>query len=81
MVTAMWSVEPETELGFDATPEEIAQYVLDNVQSGSIILLHPMYSPENVLAALDILVPALRERGYTFATVPELYAAGNGQSE
>lgn len=81
MVTAMWSVEPETDLGFDAAPEAIAQYAIDNVRSGSILLLHPMYSPENVLAALDILVPALEERGYIFVTVPELYAAGNGRSD
>lgn len=74
MVTAMWSVEPETALGFDAPAEEIAEYVMEHVESGSIILLHPMYHPENALAALDIIVPALRDQGYTFATVPELYA-------
>ncbi len=76
MVTAMWSVEPETELGYGASPEAIADAVLESVESGSIILLHPMYNPENVLAALDIIVPALRARGYVFATLPELCAAG-----
>jgi chitin deacetylase len=75
MVTAMWNVEPETDLGYDAAPEAIADSVLASVESGSIILLHPMYNPENVLAALDLIVPALRARGYVFATLPELYAA------
>lgn len=73
IVTVMWSMEPETVLGFDATAEEIAQYVIDNVQSGSIILLHPMYNPDNVLPALDIIVTELKKQGYTFCTIPQLY--------
>jgi len=73
MTTIMWSIEPETILGADASPDDIAQYVIDNVESGSIILLHPMYKTENVLAALDILVPELQEQGYTFCTISDLY--------
>lgn len=73
MITVMWNMEPETILGFDASPEEIARYVIDNVRSGSIILLHPMYNPDNVLSALDIIVPELKKQGYTFCTIPELY--------
>jgi chitin deacetylase len=80
MATAMWSVEPETYLGFDAAPEAIAQYMIDNVESGSIILLHPMYNPDRVLAALDIAVPALKDQGYAFCTVPELYGAGEAEA-
>lgn len=72
-VTVMWSMEPETVLGFDATAEEIAQYVIDNVKSGSVILLHPMYNPDNILPALDIIVPELKKQGYTFCTIPQLY--------
>lgn len=75
MVTAMWSIEPETDLGFGASPEAIANALIQDVESGSIILLHPMYNPEDVLAALDIVVPALKEQGYVFVTVPELRAA------
>ncbi|NMC55987.1 MAG: polysaccharide deacetylase family protein [Eubacteriaceae bacterium] len=73
IVTVMWSMEPETVLGFDATAEEIARYVIDNVKNGSIILLHPMYNPDNVLPALDIIVPELKKQGYTFCTIPQLY--------
>ncbi len=72
-VTVMWNMEPETVLGFDATSEEIAQYVIDNVKSGSIILLHPMYNADNVLPALNIIVPELKKQGYTFCTIPQLY--------
>lgn len=73
MTTIMWNIEPETFLGADASPDDIAQYVIDNVESGSIILLHPMYKTENVLAALDILIPELQEQGYTFCTISDLY--------
>ncbi len=73
MVTVTWDMEPETVLGFNAKPEEIAQYVIDNVESSSIILLHPMYNKDNVLLALDILVPELRSQGYTFSTIPDMY--------
>lgn len=70
MTTIMWSIEPETNLGYDASPNDIAQYVIDNVESGSIILLHPMYNAENVLAALDIIVPELQKQGYSSARFP-----------
>ncbi len=73
MKTVMWSMEPETVLGNGASPDEIARYVTGHTESGSVILLHPMYNTANVLAALDILVPELRERGYEFYTVSDLY--------
>lgn len=73
MTTMMWSIEPETFLGVNASPDDIAKYVIDHVESGSIILLHPMYKTENVLAALDILIPELKDRGYTFCTISDLY--------
>lgn len=73
MTTIMWSIEPKTVLGADASPEDIAQYVIDNVEGGSIILLHAMYNTENVLAALDILIPELQRQGYTFCTIFDLY--------
>jgi len=70
--TVMWDIEPETVLGFGAAADEIAEYVIENVQSGSIILLHPMYNPENVLSALDIIVPELINKGYSFHTITDL---------
>lgn len=73
MTTIMWSIEPETDLGYDASPDDIAQYVIDNVENGSIILLHPMYNAENVLAALNIIVPKLQKQRYMFCTVSDIY--------
>lgn len=72
MKAATWDVEPETHLGFNASPKEIAQNVIDNVESGSIILLHPMYN-DNVIPALDIIVKDLISKGYYFETLPKLY--------
>lgn len=72
MPTIMWNIEPETDLGFNATAEDIAENIISQVTSGSIILLHPMYNPENVLAALDIVIPTLKEQGYTFCTLEEM---------
>ena len=70
--TIMADIEPETALGFKAKPEAVADYVITNVKSGSIILLHPMYNPEEVLPALNLIVPELKRQGYTFCTVEEL---------
>lgn len=65
-------IEPETYLGYDASPDELAKNVTDNIKSGSIILLHPMYKTENTLAAIEKIVPTLKAEGYTFCTVEEL---------
>lgn len=46
--------------------------VIENVKSGSIILLHPMYKSENTLIAIEQIVMALKAKGYTFCTVEEL---------
>ncbi len=70
--TIMWNIEPETDLGFDATSEQIATDILEKVKSGSIILLHPMYNSENVLGALDIVVPELIKQGYSFCSIDEM---------
>ena len=73
MPTITWDVESETYLSRDASAKEHAEYILDNVKSGSIILLHPMYEPKKVMSALEIAVPELRKKGYAFVTVSELY--------
>ncbi|MFT3952695.1 MAG: polysaccharide deacetylase family protein [Oscillospiraceae bacterium] len=57
------------------TPDERAQRILDQVKDGSIILLHDAAGNYQTVEALDILIPALSERGYQFATVSELFAA------
>lgn len=64
-----WSVDPEDWKNLDAS--KVATSVLSEVESGDIVLLHDFY-PTSVEAALQI-VDALRQEGYTFVTVSELF--------
>ena len=71
--TIMWDIEPESfqEIGKDA--DLIAGHVLEEVQPGSIILLHVMYdSRAPSRAVLPLLIDGLRKEGYRFVTVSEL---------
>lgn len=72
MTSVTCDIEPETYLGFDASSEELSNNVTNNVKSGSIILLHPMYKAENSLATIEKIVKTLKAEGYTFCTVEEL---------
>ena len=50
--------------------ERIVNYVIDEVESGDIILMHDIYDT-SVAAALEI-VDRLQKKGYVFVTVDEL---------
>ena len=54
----------------DISQQEIAGRVLKNVKSGSIILFHN--NGTNTLSALEIIIPALLNSGYSFLTVDNL---------
>lgn len=70
-----WNLEPESTPGVAATPEAMAAYVSGHVTPGSILLLHAMIDPEGVKRrALDLLLPAVRARGYRWVTAGELLA-------
>lgn len=55
--------------------EDRASKILEQISDGGIILLHDMQGNEKTVDALDILIPALKERGYQFATVSRLFEA------
>ncbi len=59
-----------------ATPESIADRVINSVQDGSIILLHDNqpFNPHPTIAALDIFIPELRLQGYEIVNLTELFA-------
>jgi len=70
-----WSLEPESTPGVAATPEAMAAYVRDHIAPGSIVLLHAMIDPAGTnRRALDLMLPAVRARGYRWVTVGELLA-------
>lgn len=64
----------------DATPtlpaSAVAAHVLANTKPGSIILAHANGRGYKTAEALAIIVPKLKERGFSFVTVGELMAAG-----
>lgn len=66
----LWDVDTLDWLHHD--PEQTVQTALDNVQSGSVILLHDIH--QTSVAAVGQLVRELRALGYTLVTVEDLFA-------
>jgi peptidoglycan/xylan/chitin deacetylase (PgdA/CDA1 family) len=55
------------------TAEDIANRVIDNVRSGSIVLMHDSGGDRSrTVAATQIIVKTLQSKGYAFKTVSEL---------
>lgn len=67
----LWSIDPED--WSDENSDRQVALILDQVQDGSIILLHDIY-PTSVDTALRV-VDALLGQGYYFVTVEELFSA------
>ena len=66
------NIEPDT---ISPPPEEKIDYVLEEIQPGSIILLHPMYDQSgDELQVIEEILKALTEEGYRFVTVDDLQA-------
>jgi peptidoglycan/xylan/chitin deacetylase (PgdA/CDA1 family) len=56
-------------------PEEVARRVLDHARPGSIVLMHDGgRGGALTVEAVQLVVPALRARGYTLMTVSEILA-------
>ena len=53
--------------------EERARRTLANAKDGEIVLLHDMTGNVNTVEALKMIIPALKERGFTFHTVAGLF--------
>jgi peptidoglycan/xylan/chitin deacetylase (PgdA/CDA1 family) len=68
----LWSVSADHREA--RTPQAMADRVLRLVQPGGIILIHDGFYPSRWrdAAALPLIIDGLKERGYTFVTVPEL---------
>jgi chitin deacetylase len=69
----IWSIEPETYPEVAADSTKIAEHVIDNIEPGSIILLHVMYeSRRESLHSVKEMITSLKEQGYKLVTVSEL---------
>jgi peptidoglycan-N-acetylglucosamine deacetylase len=55
------------------TPEERAQRVVEQAKDGAIVLLHDFDGNFNTVIALDSIIPKLKEQGYRFVTVSQLF--------
>ena len=71
ITTVTWDVDPEWFDGSD-TPEAVYQRTMEQVKSGSIILLHVMYGDGSTLKAVPKIISSLKEQGYEFKTVEQL---------
>ena len=71
--TIMWDVEPESYPEISSSSEEIINHVVENVNPGSIILLHVMYeSRRESLNSIEGIINTLKAEGYSFLTISEL---------
>lgn len=52
-----------------------ANTILNSVEDGSIILLHDFQGNTNTVQALPTIIEGLKNKGYTFVTVSELFEA------
>lgn len=71
-----WDIAPETFDEDSEDPQTMAKEVLEQVEPGSIVLLHLMYkNREASRAALPLIIKGLKEKGYRMVTLSELLAA------
>ena len=57
----------------ERTAQERYESIMKQVKDGDIFLLHDFVGNDNTVEALRMLIPALKEQGYTFVTVSELF--------
>ena len=68
----LWSLNTADYTG--RSPEEIVRLVLSSVKNGDIILMHS--GAANTVKALPEIIQKLKERGFTFVRLEELYSHG-----
>ena len=74
ITTVTWDVAPEWFVDGADTASNIHKRTLEQVNPGSIILLHVMYGDGATLQALPGIIQSLKQKGYQFATVSDLLA-------
>ena len=59
------------------TAEQRAETIISSISEGGIILLHDTSGNTKTVDALDLIIPALKDKGYTFVTVTDLFKKCN----
>jgi peptidoglycan/xylan/chitin deacetylase (PgdA/CDA1 family) len=73
-VLALWNIDTNDWQG--RSPEAIRDTIVQEAHSGAIILCHDGGGERTkTIQALDMAIPELQSRGYTFVTIDELVAA------
>lgn len=76
--TVTWDLEPDSLPGIADDADALADYVVENVHPGSIVLMHVMYDGrEPSREAMPEIIERLMAEGYRFVTVSELIALQN----
>ncbi|MDG5787060.1 polysaccharide deacetylase family protein [Evansella sp. AB-P1] len=79
--TVLWNIEPESYPDIANDSSKIVSHVVDNIEPGSIILLHVMYeSRRESLDAVEGIITTLKEEGYSFVTVSDLLKYNNEEA-
>lgn len=55
------------------TSEQRAETIITTISEGGIILLHDTSGNTKTIEALDSIIPTLKDKGYTFLTVTDLF--------
>ena len=55
------------------TAEQRAETIISSISGGGIILLHDTSGNIKTVDALDLIIPTLKDKGYTFVTVTDLF--------
>ena len=58
----------------EVSAEERARMIMEAAEDGAIILVHDMKYNENTIEALKTVLPKLKEQGFEFVNIRELYA-------
>src|SRR5699024_7788071 len=74
MHPVLWEVDPQDWLYRNSAT--VTQNVLDLTGPGDVILLHDIH--QTSVDAVPMIIDSLRESGYTFATLDDLYATRPG---
>lgn len=57
----------------DTTVQHRAEKTIAQAEDGAVVLLHDFEGNEKTAEALETIIPALRDRGFEFVTVSELF--------
>lgn len=58
----------------EASAQERIQIFFENIKDGTMVLLHDLQGNVNTVEALPTMIEGLKEQGYTFVTVEELFS-------